>query len=162
MTTHGNRSPGRWRKSSYNGNCVEIGVVDVNLPVSGWRTSSYTNGGEACVEVGMVDLRPATAVWHKSSHSGNNGECVEIGVVDLSQAPGGWQKSSYSDGNGGDCVEISVMEGGQVPGDRAVSAVRLLVVRDSKDPAGPRLHFTRGAWNTFARDIKDGAFDNLI
>jgi hypothetical protein len=136
MTTHGNRSPGRWRKSSYsgnNGNCVEIGVIDLSPAGGGWRKSSYSDG--------------------------NGGNCVEIGVIDLSPATGEWQKSSYS-GSNGECVEISVIDGGQMPGDHAASVVRLLAVRDSKDPAGPRLHFTPGAWNTFARDIKDGAFDN--
>jgi hypothetical protein len=137
MTTHGNRSPGRWRKSSYSGgnggNCVEISAVDLSVPVRGWRTSSYTNGGEACVTVGMVDLNPSTDGWHKSSHSGNNGACVEVSVMDDAQAPG----------------------------DPAASVVRLLAVRDSKDPAGPRLHFPPTAWNTFAHDIKRGAFDNL-
>ena len=87
-------------------------------------------------------------------------DCVEIGVVDLGPATGGWYKSSHSS-NGGDCVEISVMAGGQASADPAASVVRLLAVRDSKDPAGPRLHFTPTAWHTFAHDIKNGAFGNL-
>ncbi|GAB3489643.1 DUF397 domain-containing protein [Amycolatopsis cihanbeyliensis] len=50
----------------------------------------------------------------------------------------GWRKSSYSDGAGeeSDCVEVATA--GPVVG-----------VRDSKDPAGPPLAFTRGAWTRF-------------
>lgn len=162
MTTYGNCSPGRWRKSSYsteNGNCVEIGVV-VLSPVTGWRKSSYSDGnGGNCVEIGVVDVSPATG-WRKSSRSNGGEACVEVGTVDLSPAADAWHKSSHST-NGGDCVEISVMAGGQVPGDPAASVLRLLTVRDSKDPAGPRLHFTPSAWNTFAHDIKNDAYGNL-
>lgn len=137
MTTYGNRSPGNWRKSSYsgnNGNCVEIGVVDLSPPVSG---------------------------WHKSSHSGSDGDCVEIGVVELPPAAGGWHESSPTS-NGADSVNFNLMTSGQAPANSPANAVRLLAVRDSKDPAGPRLHFTPSAWTTFARDIKTGAFGNLI
>lgn len=51
--------------------------------------------------------------------------------------PGGgvWRKSSHS-GGGNDCVEISV---GQA---RAA-------VRDSKNPDGPELCFTRSDWTAF-------------
>jgi hypothetical protein len=93
--------------------------------------------------------------WRKSSYSGNNGECVEIGVVELSPV-GGWRKSSRS-GNNGACVEIRVADRGQGPD----GPVRLLAVRDSKDPDGPRLHFTPRAWADFAHRIRSGAFDNL-
>jgi hypothetical protein len=48
-----------------------------------------------------------------------------------------WRKSSYS-GNTGNCVEVAT----NVPG--------IVAVRDSKDPNGPRLVFTRNAWRTFA------------
>jgi hypothetical protein len=137
MTTCGNRSHGGWRKSSYSG-----------------------SNGE-CVEISMVDLSPATGEWRKSSYSdGNGGDCIEISMVDLSPAVGGWRKGSRSS-NGGNCVEISVMDGGRLPGEGAARVVRVLAVRDSKDPAGPRLHFTPGAWDTFARAVKAGEFDNL-
>lgn len=52
--------------------------------------------------------------WRKSSYSGATGECVELGVA--------WRKSSFSGGNG-ECVELG-HEG---------------AVRDSKNPAGPRI-----------------------
>ncbi len=51
-----------------------------------------------------------------------------------------WRKSSYSGANGGNCVEV-------------VSAGKVLV-RDSKDPDGPRLAFGREAWEMFAAKVK--------
>jgi Domain of unknown function (DUF397) len=58
-----------------------------------------------------------------------------------------WRKSSYSGSNGGDCVEVA-----QFP----ASAVG---VRDSKDPAGPKLLFSVEEWSTFVQGIKHGEFD---
>ncbi|MWA04723.1 DUF397 domain-containing protein [Actinomadura sp. LD22] len=43
-----------------------------------------------------------------------------------------WRKSSRSDGTGGECVELAVTSDA-------------LLVRDSKDPEGPQLTFTRAA-----------------
>jgi len=60
-------------------------------------------------------------------------------VIDLS-----WRKSSYSGDNGGACVEVG-------------TAGRVVVVRDSKDPEGPRLAFAAGTWQAFAEDVKAGA-----
>lgn len=51
-----------------------------------------------------------------------------------------WRKSSRSSGNGGACVEVA--------------AAGTIVVRDSKDPDGPRLAFDRTAWETFAFKLK--------
>lgn len=77
------------------------------------------------------------AAWRKSSYStGNGGDCVEVATT--------WRKSTYSSGNGGACVEV-----GTAP--RAVS------VRDSKDPEGPVLAFSRYGWLAFTHDIKSGA-----
>lgn len=47
-----------------------------------------------------------------------------------------WFKSSHSGGDG-DCVEVAWLGAGRVG------------VRDSKDPAGPALMFTPGAWADF-------------
>ena len=57
-----------------------------------------------------------------------------------------WRKSSLSGGNsGGDCVEVaSLPDGGG------------WAVRDSKDPEGPMLSFTPGAWSAFLRSVKSG------
>jgi hypothetical protein len=52
-----------------------------------------------------------------------------------------WRKSSYSSGNGGNCVEVGNT-------DR-------IVVRDSKDPEGPKLAFTPEQWRPFTRRIRD-------
>ena len=52
-----------------------------------------------------------------------------------------WRKASYSGDNGGNCVEVA--------GTPATVAVR-----DSKDPDGPRLTFTRQAWAVFAHGTK--------
>jgi hypothetical protein len=62
--------------------------------------------------------------------------------MDLSGAT--WRKASYSTGNGGNCVEIA----SNLPGTVAV--------RDSKDPAGPALLFTPGAWGVFCAGVKSG------
>ncbi len=50
-----------------------------------------------------------------------------------------WQKSSYSCSNGG-CVEVAPTP------DR-------VLVRDSKDPAGPTLTVPTPAWRTFLRTL---------
>jgi hypothetical protein len=52
-----------------------------------------------------------------------------------------WRKSSRSGGNGGDCVEV------------ADGLAGVVGVRDSKDPIGPPLVFTRTAWSAFVTDL---------
>jgi Domain of unknown function (DUF397) len=73
---------------------------------------------------------------------------------------GGWRKSPYSN-NGGNCVEVGVLADDEVTVGHKAGAGRLFVMRDSKDPAGPRLYFTESEWDAFARGMKDGAFDDL-
>ncbi|WUH91484.1 DUF397 domain-containing protein [Streptomyces sp. NBC_00433] len=69
---------------------------------------------------------PALA-WTKSSYSGsNNNDCVEVA----------WFKSSYSGSDNNDCVEVAAASGS-------------VLVRDSKDPEGPRFSFTPEAWSSF-------------
>ena len=54
-----------------------------------------------------------------------------------------WRKSSYSGSNGGHCVEVAR----DLPG--------VVAVRDSKDPHGPALVFTRADWAAFTAALKD-------
>ena len=56
-----------------------------------------------------------------------------------------WRKSSYSGSNGGGCVDVA----DNLPG--------MVAVRDSKDPDGPKLTFTRAEWRTFTAAVKAGA-----
>ena len=65
--------------------------------------------------------------------------------MDLSAAV--WRKSSRSGDNGGQCVEVAA----NLPG--------VVAVRDSKDPGGPKLLFTPGAWRSFVGGVKTGEFD---
>ena len=54
-----------------------------------------------------------------------------------------WRKSTYSGTNGGQCVEVASVAGA-------------VVVRDSKNLAGPELVFTRQAWAAFVEGVKGG------
>lgn len=54
-----------------------------------------------------------------------------------------WRKSSRSSSNAGACIEVA----GNLPGR--------VLVRDSKDPSGPRLTFTPGAWSAFLATMPD-------
>lgn len=55
-----------------------------------------------------------------------------------------WRKSSYSGSGGGECIEVA-----DAPG--------AVLVRDSKNPYGPRLAFGRQAWEAFAAQLKADA-----
>lgn len=57
-----------------------------------------------------------------------------------------WRKSSRSGGNGGQCVEVATTSDS-------------VLVRDSKDPHGPRLHVDHGQWRAFLTDVTGGHFD---
>jgi hypothetical protein len=80
--------------------------------------------------------------WFKSSYSFSNSNCTEVA----------WRTSSHSHANGnclawhrsarcggGECVEVAGC-----------------AVRDSKDPGGPVLEFSRDAWAAFVAGIKAG------
>lgn len=72
-----------------------------------------------------------------------------------------WTKSSYSNGTGGNnCVEVkwiracgtsTCVEVAQV-GDE-------FLVRDSKNPRGSVLTFTRPEWEAFVAGVRAGEFD---
>ena len=77
----------------------------------------------------MTAPEPDGIVWRTSSYSPNGGDCVEVG----------WRTSSYS-GNGGDCVEVAAAPDG-------------VLVRDSKDLAGPTLAVTAAQWQAFLATV---------
>lgn len=57
-----------------------------------------------------------------------------------------YRKSSFSPPSNGGCVEIA----------QQADAV---AVRDSKDPEGPVLVFTRKEWGAFVKGVKAGEFN---
>ncbi|MGW6913876.1 DUF397 domain-containing protein [Kitasatospora sp. NPDC054939] len=59
-----------------------------------------------------------------------------------------WRKSSYS-ADSGQCIEVAIDLPGVAP------------VRDSKDPGGPVLAFSGGAWQSFVTAVRAGEFDVL-
>jgi hypothetical protein len=81
----------------------------------------------------------AVAAWRKSSYSGTEGNCLEAAVIGRAR----WYKSSYS-GTQGNCVEVA----GDMPD--------AVAVRDSKDPGGPALVFSRDEWTAFIGQLRRG------
>jgi hypothetical protein len=59
-----------------------------------------------------------------------------------------WRKSPKSGGYSDNCVEIAPIAGG-------------VAVRDSKNPDGPALLYTRDEWAAFVGGVKDGEFDDM-
>ena len=59
-----------------------------------------------------------------------------------------WAKSSLSFSNG-NCVEVASLPGGAVG------------VRNSRDPGGPVLRFSRDEWDAFLGGARLGEFDRL-
>ncbi|NUR90799.1 MAG: DUF397 domain-containing protein [Nonomuraea sp.] len=72
-----------------------------------------------------------------------------------------WRKARRSGGNGGDCVEVAVLDAPEDATTHKSGQDRLYVLRDSKDPDGPRLFFTPAEWEAFLLGMKDGEFDDL-
>jgi hypothetical protein len=60
-----------------------------------------------------------------------------------------WRKSSASTGNG-ECVELAVLRDGRV------------ALRDSKNPDGAVLIFTRAEMRAWLHGVQAGEFDDLI
>ncbi|MEU8932675.1 DUF397 domain-containing protein [Streptomyces sp. NPDC048409] len=52
----------------------------------------------------------------------------------------GWFKSSYSGGNATECLEAAFVRAG-------------VLIRDSKQPAGPRLSISAETWCRFVIDV---------
>ncbi|WP_406137007.1 DUF397 domain-containing protein [Streptomyces sp. NBC_01089] len=59
-----------------------------------------------------------------------------------------WFKSSYSS-NGGECIEVAT---------NLVASCGTVPVRDSKNPFGPVLDVTAGAFASFVTSVKAGGF----
>ncbi|MFG2522813.1 DUF397 domain-containing protein [Streptomyces sp. NPDC048527] len=75
-------------------------------------------------------------MWRKSSYSGGeSGQCLEVSDA--------WRKSTYSGGESGECLEVN----------DSPSAAHV-PVRDSKNPHGPAVVFTSGAWTAFLGAVK--------
>lgn len=58
-----------------------------------------------------------------------------------------WRKSSRSGSNGGNCVEV------------ARNLPRVVAVRDSKDPDGPKIIISDEDWQGFTASVKASRFD---
>jgi hypothetical protein len=71
------------------------------------------------------------------------------GVLAAALAGVTWRKSKHS-GAYGNCVEAAVLEGGEV------------ALRNSRDPSGPALIFSRDEMAAFLAGAKDGEFDNIV
>lgn len=69
-----------------------------------------------------------------------------IGGSNARGITGPWVKSSYSGPTGGNCVEVAFLTDGGV------------AMRNSRDPDGPALIFTRAEWNAFLGGARNGEF----
>jgi hypothetical protein len=76
--------------------------------------------------------------WRKPTHSMEAGNCVEMAEIELP-----WHSRC---GESFTCVQV------------AKSLIQV-AMRDSKDPTGPWLWFSHGAWHGFIDDVKDGVFN---
>lgn len=82
------------------------------------------------------------AQWRKSSYSGSSGgDCIECAPLDGAT----WRKSSYSGDTGGECIEYAQAQ-----------CNGTVMVRDSKNPAGPLFTVTEAAFTRFVRATANG------
>jgi Domain of unknown function (DUF397) len=139
-----------WRKSlsCQNTECVEAAPVAAD-----WRKARYSFSHGNCVEA-----LPTGAAWQKAAAIYANGNCVEA-------VPAGaaWQKAASSLSNG-NCVEAA-HTGSAAFTKAAASAIHncleaqggpTVLVRDSKDPDGPHLHFTPDEWQVMLAVTQQG------
>ena len=61
-----------------------------------------------------------------------------------------WRKSSFSGNGNNNCVEMTRLATGEV------------AVRNSRDPDGPTLIYTRAEVEALIRGVRNGEFDDLI
>jgi hypothetical protein len=64
-------------------------------------------------------------------------------------AVAGWRKSAHS-GAQGNCIEVAALADGEI------------AVRNSRDPHGPALIYTKAELAAFLAGAKDGEFDDLL
>ncbi|PXY31442.1 DUF397 domain-containing protein [Prauserella muralis] len=76
-------------------------------------------------------------------------EQIHNGISAESLSGAAWRKSKYS-GSMGNCVEVAPLGDGQV------------AVRNSRDPRGPALIYTRAEIEAFLAGAKDGEFDDVV
>jgi hypothetical protein len=74
---------------------------------------------------------------------------VQSGISAISIRGARWQKSSRSNSTG-NCLELAKLPSGE------------FALRNSRDPNGPALIYTRAEIEAFVLGVKDGDFDNLI
>ncbi|MGV9381432.1 DUF397 domain-containing protein [Nonomuraea sp. NPDC003707] len=72
-----------------------------------------------------------------------------------------WRKSSFSNGTGGNCVEVALLEADRYGAEHKAGLGPLIAIRDSKDPDGPKLYFTRSEFAAFRYAIMAGEFEDL-
>jgi Domain of unknown function (DUF397) len=69
-----------------------------------------------------------------------------IGSTHARGSAGPWIKSSHSGPTGGNCVEVAFLADGDI------------AMRNSREPDGPALIFTRAEWDAFLNGARDGEF----
>lgn len=74
---------------------------------------------------------------------------ISNGISALRLTGAVWRKSSHS-GAVGNCVEVAATGGGNI------------AVRNSRDPHGPALIYTRDEMTAFVTGVKDGEFDGIL
>jgi hypothetical protein len=69
--------------------------------------------------------------------------------MDIDRRSRKWIKATASTGNGA-CVEATSVKEGEI------------LVRNSRDPEGPILSFTKAEWIAFLAGVKAGEFDAIV
>ncbi|MFF5985567.1 DUF397 domain-containing protein [Prauserella flavalba] len=76
-------------------------------------------------------------------------EAIRNGISSELLTEAAWRKSKYS-GAMGNCVEVAPLANGQI------------AMRNSRDPHGPALVYTRAEIEAFLAGAKDGEFDDMV
>ncbi|MFC4005528.1 DUF397 domain-containing protein [Prauserella oleivorans] len=76
-------------------------------------------------------------------------ERIRNGISSELLTDAAWRKSKYS-GAMGNCVEVAPLRSGEI------------AMRNSRDPKGPALIYTRAEIEAFLAGVKDGEFDDML